>query len=96
MQPLLQQAARELQTIPVKSEVWDMVGMDLIGPFKKPTVAINTLRQLMTCYFSKWMKLFHFQTKLPLVWQESYTLVTVVMVLQIVSLQIKVENLSTW
>ena len=39
MQPLLNAPTKlfELQPVAVKPEVWYLVGMDLIGPFKKTT-----------------------------------------------------------
>ena len=57
MQPLLQQAARELQPIPVKTEILDLVGMDLIGPYKKTNLG-NQYILSMTCYFTKWVEAF--------------------------------------
>ena len=57
LQPLLQLPSSELHPIPVKPEVWYMVGMDLIGPFKKSKKG-NQHILTMTCYFSKWVEAF--------------------------------------
>ena len=55
--PALRTAPPELHPIPVKSEVWNLVGMDLMGPYHK-TKAGNQYILTMTCYFSKWVEAF--------------------------------------
>ena len=57
MQPLLRSSSNELHPVPVKPEVWHLVGMDLIGPLKK-TKKGNQYLLTMTCYFSKWIEAF--------------------------------------
>ncbi|KAL5488645.1 hypothetical protein EMCRGX_G017621 [Ephydatia muelleri] len=49
----LSKASAELHPIPVKSEVWHQVEIDLVGPL---TLTRNNNRFLVTCtdYFSKW------------------------------------------
>lgn len=56
-QPVLQAQAQDLKPIPVKPDVWSLVGMDLIGPFKKSQKGHKFILT-MTCYFSKWVEAF--------------------------------------
>ena len=35
MKPLMRASTSELHPIPVKPQVWSLVGMDLIGPLKR-------------------------------------------------------------
>ena len=51
----LKTAAIQLQSIPVSSKVWYLVGMDLIGPFK-PTAMGYQFVLTMTDYFSKYVE----------------------------------------
>ena len=55
MQRLLKPISSELHPVPVKPEVWSLVGMDLIGPLKK-TKKGNQYILTMTCYFSKYVE----------------------------------------
>ena len=55
MQPLQSASTSELHPIPVKPQVWNLVGMDLVGPLKK-TLKGNQYILTMTCYFSKWVE----------------------------------------
>ena len=50
-------STNELHPIAVKPQVWNLVGMDLIGPLKK-TSRGNRYILTMTCYFSKWVEAF--------------------------------------
>ena len=54
---ILKSQVPELHPIPVDAAVWSLVGMDLIGPFKK-TMQGNQYVLTMTCYFSKWVEAF--------------------------------------
>ena len=56
-QPVLKSQSQELMPIPVKADVWNLVGMDLIGPFKKSRKGHKFILT-MTCYFSKWVEAF--------------------------------------
>ena len=53
----MQAQAQELRPIPVKPDVWSLVGMDLIGPLTKSSSG-NQYILTMTCYFSKWVEAF--------------------------------------
>ena len=53
--PQLKTAAMELNPIAVSPQVWYLVGMDLIGPFK-PSVLGYKFVLTMTDYFSKYVE----------------------------------------
>lgn len=57
IQPVLKSQGSELHPISVSPRVWNLVGMDLIGPFKV-TPRNNKYVLTMTCYFSKWVEAF--------------------------------------
>ena len=53
--PKLQKQPSKLQPIKVNPEVWQRIGIDIIGPLKKST---NGNKYIITCsdYFSKWVE----------------------------------------
>ena len=53
--PQLKMAAMELQPIAATPKVWYLVGMDLIGPFKKTTEGYQYVLT-MTDYFTKYVE----------------------------------------
>ena len=53
--PQLKTVAMELQPIAVSPQVWYLVGMDLIGPFKPSALGYNCVL-IMTDYFSKYVE----------------------------------------
>lgn len=61
-QPVLKSQSSELHPIPVSPEVWNLVGMDLIGPLKLTSHG-NQYALTMTCYFSKWIEVFPIRDK---------------------------------
>ena len=57
LKPLMRASTNELHPIPVKPQVWSLVGIDLIGPLKKTSRGKRFILT-MTCYFSKWVEAF--------------------------------------
>lgn len=62
MQPAIKSSVPELHPIPVKPDIWGLVGIDLMGPFHITSTG-NKYILTMTCYFSKWVEAYPLKDK---------------------------------
>ena len=92
----LKTAAMELHPITVIAtpQVWHLVGMDLIGPFKPSALGCKFVLTVTDYTSVNMLKQFQYLINQLILLQKEFTKSTVDKVLQFILLQIKAKNLS--